>query len=68
MSETITQLQRFIGKTGYLRREALEPFVKIHDVKLSYGQVRLLVKPVCGRGEMWIEQNRIEIGSSEVRS
>jgi len=49
----------YIGKTGVLRCEYLSVEVVIVDSKRSYGRTLLLVRPVAGSGEQWVEESRV---------
>jgi hypothetical protein len=52
-------LALYIGKTGLLRCEYLSIEVTIADAKRSYGRTLLLVRPVSGSGEQWVEEGRV---------
>ena len=52
-------LALYLGKTGVLRCEYLSVDVTIADAKRSYGRTLLLVRPVAGSGEQWVEENRV---------
>jgi hypothetical protein len=62
--QNASALALFIGKTGVLRCEYLSVDVTIADAKRSYGRTLLLVRPVSGSGEQWVEESRIS-GISE---
>ena len=49
----------YIGKTGVLRCEYLSVDVTIVDTKRIYGRTLLLVRPVSGSGEQWVEESRV---------
>ena len=49
----------YIGKTGVLRCEYLSIDVTIVEAKRSYGPTLLLVRPVSGAGEQWVEESRV---------
>ena len=49
----------YIGRSGALRCEYLSVNVTIVDAKRSYGRTLLLVRPVSGTGEQWVEETRI---------
>lgn len=57
--ENASSLALFIGKTGALRCEYLSVEVTVVDAKRSYGRTLLLVRPVSGSGEQWVEASRI---------
>ena len=52
-------LALYIGRTGALRCEYLSVNVTIVDAKRSYGRTLLLVRPVSGTGEQWVDEGRI---------
>ena len=62
--QNASALALFIGKTGLLRCEYLSVDVTIVDAKRSYGRTLLLVRPVAGSGEQWVEGSRVS-GISE---
>ena len=57
--QNASSLALYIGKTGALRCEYLAVDVMVVDAKRSYGRTLLLVRPVSGSGEQWVEANRI---------
>ena len=54
-----SSLALFIGKSGALRCEYLSVDVTVADAKRSYGRTLLLVRPVAGTGEQWVEESRV---------
>lgn len=62
--QNASSLALYIGKTGVLRCEYLSVDVTIADAKRSYGRTLLLVRPVSGAGEQWVEESRVS-GISE---
>jgi hypothetical protein len=48
-----------IGKSGLLRCEYLSVEIVVADAKRSYGRTLLLVRPIAGTGEQWVEESRI---------
>lgn len=36
--------------------------VKIHDIKVSYGSLRLEISPIGGMGSIWVEKISLVIG------
>ena len=62
--QNASSLALYIGKTGALRCEYLSVDVRIVDAKRSYGRTLLLVRPVSGSGEQWVEEGRVS-GISE---
>ena len=59
MAHTATQMLPAIGQTVRAQFEDLTIDVRVSDVKSSYGRVRLLVSPVSGTGQQWIEVSRL---------
>ena len=57
--QNASSLALFIGKSGVLRCEYLSVEVTVADAKRSYGRTLLLVRPVAGTGEQWVEESRI---------
>lgn len=48
-----------IGETVGVSFDQLVINCIVVDAKAAWGRVRLLVKPVCGRGEIWVEMGRV---------
>jgi len=57
--QNASALALYLGKTGALRCEYLSIDVTIADAKRSYGRTLLLVRPVAGAGEQWVEESRV---------
>ena len=57
--QNASSIALFIGKSGALRCEYLSVDVTVADAKRSYGRTLLLVRPVSGSGEQWVEESRI---------
>lgn len=57
--QNASSLALYLGKTGVLRCEYLSVEVMIVDAKRSYGRTLLLVRPVSGAGEQWVEESRV---------
>ena len=57
--QNASSLALYIGKSGVLRCEYLSIDITVADAKRSYGRTLLLVRPVAGTGEQWVEENRI---------
>ena len=57
--QNASSLALYIGKTGVLRCEYPSVEVQIVDAKRSYGRTLLLVRPVAGSGEQWVEEGRV---------
>jgi len=64
--EVLSDWQLSIPKLGTIRAKTI-PFVvltsneerRISDAKRSYGRTLLLVRPVSGTGEQWVEEGRV---------
>ena len=57
--QNASSLALYIGKAGALRCEYLSVDVTVADAKRSYGRTLLLVRPVSGSGEQWVEESRV---------
>lgn len=50
-----------IGTTVELACGELQVLCTVIDVKTAYGRPRLQVKPLAGRGSVWVELSRVRI-------
>jgi hypothetical protein len=41
--------------------EGLDVGVKIADVRVRFGHIDYLVKPLNGKGEVWVERHRVKV-------
>ena len=57
--QNASALVLYLGKFGDLRCEYLSVEVEIVDAKRSYGRTLLLVRPIAGSGEQWVEESRV---------
>ena len=57
--QNASSLALYIGRTGALRCESLSVNVTVVDTKRSYGRTLLLVRPIAGSGEQWVEEGRV---------
>ena len=57
--QNASSLALYIGKSGVLRCEYLSVEINVADAKRSYGRTLLLVRPVAGTGEQWVDESRI---------
>jgi hypothetical protein len=57
--QNASSLALYIGRTGALRSEYLSVEITVADAKHSYGRTLLLVRPVAGTGEQWVEESRV---------
>jgi hypothetical protein len=56
---TAREMMPALGARVLVRFESLRIECTVKDVKNSWGQARLLVVPVAGTGEQWVEMGRI---------
>ncbi|MGA2890332.1 MAG: hypothetical protein ABSE51_19990 [Terracidiphilus sp.] len=56
---TCTTMMPALGATVTVRFQQLHLNCTVKDIKNSYGQPRLLIAPISGSGEQWIEMGRI---------
>ena len=59
MSSTFSEMQSLMGVEGLLPdsdRGTMKTSVKVVDVKISWGRTRVLVRPLDGEGEAWIDE------------
>jgi hypothetical protein len=56
---TARQLAPAIGAEVLVRFESVNIACTVVDAKNSWGQVRLLIQPVAGKGQQWIELGRL---------
>ena len=57
--QNASSLALYIGKSGLLRCEYLCVVVIVADAKRGYGRTFLLVRPIAGTGEQWVDESRI---------
>jgi hypothetical protein len=48
-----------IGKTGLMTLDDLTVGVNITDARVRFGHIDLLVEPINGSGEKWVEKHRV---------
>jgi len=60
-SDGTPDLAAYRDRTGTLAVDKLNIDVKITDARMRYGHLDLLVTPIAGQGERWVEQHRIEL-------
>lgn len=59
---TVEKMRQYIGKTGSIQGDGtIRVTVEIKDAKSSYGVTRLLVSPITGSGEAWVNAVRVEL-------
>ena len=49
------------GEVGVLSMEGLDVGIKIADVRVRFGHIDYLVKPLNGKGEVWVELHRVQV-------
>jgi len=67
--DQINEALNWVDKVGLLEvhhkdkgsQPALKVPVLVKDMKFAYGNVRLLVSPVGGEGEWWVNSVKVEI-------
>jgi hypothetical protein len=58
---SIKEMADLLGKTVQVKIDGFSVPMEIHDVKIAYGNKRLLVSPVGGHGEMWVDASRADV-------
>ena len=57
---TTIESMKLIGRKGMLREtRGMTYTVEVLDTKAGYGRTRLLVRPVSGHGQAWVEEDSI---------
>lgn len=49
----------FVGKTGSINMDDLNVHVRITNARIRFGHIDLLVEPINGSGEKWVERHRV---------
>jgi hypothetical protein len=62
---TAREMVPALGTHVHVRFESLTVECWVKDVKNSYGKPRLLIVPVVGSGEQWVEMTRVTVPASE---
>lgn len=60
MNLTATEMIPAVGEPVRVRFEDLWIDATVVDVKSSWGKARLLIRPVAGNGQQWVELGRLE--------
>lgn len=55
------QLATLKGMTGKMSVEDLAVGVQIKDVRRRFGHIDVLVQPLNGTGEQWVEKHRVKV-------
>tara|TARA_R110000765_G_scaffold112984_8_gene205243 strand:- start:1352 stop:1567 length:216 start_codon:yes stop_codon:yes gene_type:complete len=59
---TAKTMSKKIGKRVAVYRDGLHVNCHVEDAKVSYSTLRYLVRPVSGRGEIWVNaESTVEI-------
>jgi hypothetical protein len=58
---SIKELSKAIDTTALLSEGTLSFPVLIKDAKMAYGQARYLITPIGGKGEVWVNKERVKI-------
>jgi hypothetical protein len=59
------ELSKLIGKRAVLSSDKLSFAVHIVDAKTSYGNLRYLVTPASGSGQVWVDSNRVQLDETK---
>ena len=60
-SMTATQMIPAVGRIVLVAFDTLNVACEVKDVKTAWGKPRLLVSPLKGNGEQWIEMSRVDL-------
>jgi len=63
MIYTANNMIQAVGKTVQVRVEKWFIPMTVLDAKSAYGVPRILVTPVSGEGEAWVEMSRVKMAS-----
>ena len=56
---SVKEMSDLIGTTVQIKVETFTVPMVISDVKIAYGNKRLLVSPVGGNGQSWVDASRV---------
>lgn len=62
---TASSLIRPVGHTGMLRCGRLDIAVRIVDCRTTYDHLDVLVEPLSGTGQQWVEAEAVSLTQSE---
>jgi hypothetical protein len=54
-------LNDYRDRSGVISVDSLMVEVKVKDARIRFGHLDLLVTPIAGSGERWIEQHRVTL-------
>lgn len=58
---SIKEMADLVGNTVQVKVETFTVPMVIEDVKIAYGNKRLLVAPIGGSGKSWVDASRIAV-------
>lgn len=61
---TCKEMLPAVGATVLVACDSLNVACRVADVKTAWGRARLLVQPITGNGEMWVELSRVSMGEA----
>jgi len=64
MADTVTasKLRALIGQLGRIQGDGSIFYdVEIKDAKIGYGNTRVLIAPITGTGEAWVNRSRVRL-------
>ena len=64
MTFTATNMIQAVGHTVQVRVEKWFIPMTVLDAKSAYGVPRILVTPVSGEGEAWVDLNRVKMATA----
>lgn len=50
---------KLIGRTGEYCINGITVYVTVNDVKSAYGNVRLCISPIAGKGSVWVNEESV---------
>lgn len=58
-------LDSFVNRTGNFDTDGLSFGIRVVKARLRFGHLDLLVTPIFGHGERWVEQHRVHLAEQE---
>lgn len=65
MAQTAQQMMAAVGRVGLLMIDSLRVPVEVLDSRYTFGRTDLLVSPVGGNGQQWVERARVDVGGAQ---
>lgn len=66
---TATEMvNKFVGKQGTITQDGLTFNVKTVDVRTAFGQTQILITPISGLGQRWIQAAAFKAHGSTLHS